>query len=75
MKNNRGLTLIRLIIIIVSIFAIVIVGKLLLKNSKNSKGSVEFSDGTTLIWKELKNVNNLASANLKEGDKLKIPSF
>lgn len=58
MKNNRGLTLIRLIIIIVSIFAIVIVGKLLLKNNKNSKGSVEFSDGTTLIWKELKNVNN-----------------
>ena len=27
------------------------------------------------VVNELKNVNNLASANLKEGDKLKIPSF
>ena len=27
------------------------------------------------VVNELKNVNNLASANLKEGDRLKIPSF
>ena len=27
------------------------------------------------VVNELKNVNNLASANLKEGHKLKIPSF
>ena len=27
------------------------------------------------VVNELKNVNNLASANLKEGDKLEIPSF
>ena len=27
------------------------------------------------VVNELKKVNNLASANLKEGDKLKIPSF
>ena len=27
------------------------------------------------VVNELKNVNNLASSNLKEGDKLKIPSF
>lgn len=27
------------------------------------------------VVNEIKNVNNLASANLKEGDKLKIPSF
>lgn len=45
--------------------------------AQNELKNNKYFDGKDIryVVNELKNVNNLASANLKEGDKLKIPSF
>ena len=65
MKNNKGITLIKLIIIIITILAIGLVGVLVFK--KNNKGSAIFSDGTTLNWEELKKSTNANKYGYKEG--------